>query len=327
MMLKILKGGMLTSVQDLGRYGFQKYGVIASGAMDPFAHRIANLLVGNHENAATLEISLAGPSIEFEEDAIIALCGGDLSPQLDGKECRMWRTLAVKKGCTLSFGAPKKGCRTYLAAAGGIDVPEVMHSKSTYLRAAIGGFQGRALKTGDRVPLNPVDPKRAAALLKAANSGQEWQIPAIRYFNEPVVRIMKGRQFDLFDAQSQERVFNSQFTVGAHSDRMGYRLEGTPLALSKAEELISEPVAFGSIQVPPDGNPIVLMADRQTTGGYPKIGQVASIDLPLISQLNPGDKIRFKEISLDEAQKRLIAQEQHIRQMKIGIDLKMEEWK
>lgn len=326
-MLKILKGGMLTSVQDLGRYGFQKYGVIASGAMDPFAHRIANMLVGNHENAATLEISLAGPSIEFEEDAIIALCGGDLSPQLDGKECRMWRTLAVKKGCTLSFGAPKKGCRTYLAAAGGIDVPEVMHSKSTYLRAAIGGFQGRALKTGDRVPLNPVDPKRAAALVKAANSDQEWQIPAIRYFNEPVVRIMKGRQFDLFDAPSQERIFNSPFTVGAHSDRMGYRLEGTPLALSRAEELISEPVAFGSIQVPPDGNPIVLMADRQTTGGYPKIGQVASIDLPLISQLNPGDKIRFKEISLDEAQKRMIAQEQHIRQMKIGIDLKMEEWK
>lgn len=326
-MLKILKGGMLTSVQDLGRYGFQKYGVIASGVMDPFAHRIANLLVGNHENAATLEISLTGPSIEFEADAVIALCGGDLSPQLDGKECRMWRILAVKKGSVLSFGAPKKGCRTYLAAAGGIAVPDVMHSKSTYLRAAIGGFQGRALKAGDRVPLNAVNPKRAAALLKAANSAQEWQIPAIRYFNEPIVRIMKGRQFDLFDADSQAQIFTGSFTVGAHSDRMGYRLEGAPLALSEAAQLISEPVVFGSIQVPPDGKPIVLMADRQTTGGYPKIGQVASIDLPLISQLNPGDRIRFKEISLEEAQKRMIAQEQQIRQMKIGIDLKMEEWK
>jgi antagonist of KipI len=326
-MLKILKGGMLTSVQDLGRYGFQKYGVIASGAMDPFAHRIANLLVGNADNAATLEISLAGPSIEFEEDAVIALCGGDLSPQLDGKDCRMWRTLAVKKGCVLTFGAPKKGCRTYLATAGGFDVPDVMHSKSTYLRAAIGGFEGRALKTGDRVPLKTVDPKRMAALVKAASSGQEWQIPAIRYFNEPVVRIIKGRQFNLFDAASQARLFDGLFTVGAHSDRMGYRLEGAPLTLSEAKELISEPVAFGSIQVPPDGNPIVLMADRQTTGGYPKIGDVASIDLPLIGQLNPGDRIRFKEISLEEAQKRLIAQEQHIRQLKIGIDLKMEEWK
>ncbi len=324
-MLKILKGGMLTSVQDLGRYGFQKYGVIASGAMDPFAHRLANLLVGNHENTAALEISFTGPSIEFETDACIALCGGDLSPQLDGRSCGMWRILAVKKGSVLSFGAPKKGCRTYLAIAGGIDVPEVMHSKSTYLRATIGGFQGRPLKSGDRIPLNPVDPKRLASLLIAASSEQHWQIPAIRYFNEPVVRIMKGRQFDLFDADSHKQLFTGSFTVGAHSDRMGYRLEGVPLSLEKATELLSEPVSFGSIQVPPDGNPIILMADRQTTGGYPKIGQVASIDLPLISQLKPGDKIRFQEISLEDAQQRIIAQEQQIRQLKLGIDLKMEE--
>lgn len=326
-MLKILKGGMLTSVQDLGRFGFQKYGVIASGAMDPFAHRIANLLVGNHENAAALEISLTGPSIEFEIDAFIALSGGDLSPQLDGRSCGMWRIVAVKKGSVLSFGAPKKGCRTYLALAGGIDVPEVMRSNSTYLRAGIGGFQGRALQSGDHLPLNPVDPQRLAALLKAASSEQHWQIPAIRYFNEPVVRIMKGRQFDLFDTDSQEQLFNDLFTVGSHSDRMGYRLEDVQLSLEQPTELLSEPVSFGSIQVPPDGNPIILMADRQTTGGYPKIGEVASIDLPLISQLKPGDTIRFQEISLEEAQKRIIAQEQQIRQMKIGIDLKMEEWK
>ncbi len=324
-MLKILKGGMLTSVQDLGRYGFQKYGVIVSGAMDPFAHRIANLLVGNHENAATLEMSLTGPSIEFETDTCIALSGGDLSPRLDDRPCGMWRIIAVKKGSVLSFGAPKKGCRTYLAIAGGIDVPEVMHSKSTYLRAGIGGFQGRALKSGDQVPINSVDSQRLASLLKAANSEQHWQIPAIRYFKEPVVRVMKGRQFDLFNAESQKQLFNELFTVGSHSDRMGYRLEGVPLSLEQPTELLSEPVSFGSIQVPPDGNPIILMADRQTTGGYPKIGQVASIDLPLISQLKPGDKIRFQEISLEDAQQRIIAQEQQIRQLKLGIDLKMEE--
>lgn len=323
-MLKILKSGLLTSVQDLGRRGFQKYGVIASGAMDPFALRVANLLVGNPDNAAALEISFAGPSIEFETDAFIALCGGDLSPQLDGNTCGMWRIVAVKKGSALSFGAPKKGCRTYLAVAGGFDVPEVMNSTSTYLRAAIGGYQGRALKSGDRIPLNPVDPKRLAALLKAASSEQHWQIPAIRYFEEPLVRIMKGRQFDLFTSKSQEQLFNVPFTVGPHSDRMGYRLEDTPLVLSQAVELISEPVSFGSIQVPPDGNPIILMADRQTTGGYPKIGEVASIDLPLISQLKPGNKIRFQEISLEEAQKHIIAQEQQIQQMKMGIALKME---
>lgn len=326
-MLKIIKGGMLTTVQDLGRYGFQKYGVIASGVMDPFAHRIANLLVGNHENAATLEISLIGPAIEFEEDACIAICGGDLSPKIDGIACKMWRILAVPKGSTLSFGAPKKGCRAYLAAAGGISVPEVMHSKSTYLRAEIGGYRGRALKTGDNLELYPVPLKRLAALQRAATAEIEWQIKAPNYYHEPVVRMMRGRQFDLFDALSKERIFTDPFTVSSHSDRMGYRLEGAHLALETPGELISEPVAFGSVQVPSDGNPIVLMADRQTTGGYPKIGQVASIDLPLIGQLNPGDRIHFKEISLEEAQKRLIDQEQHIRQLKIGIDLKMEEWK
>lgn len=326
-MLKIIKSGMLTSVQDLGRYGFQKYGVIASGVMDPFAHRIANLLVGNHENAATLEISLIGPTIEFEQDAVIAICGGNLSPKIDGNDCKMWRILAVAKGSVLSFGKPKKGCRAYLAIAGGISVPLVMHSKSTYLRAEIGGFRGRALKAGDNLQVEPAPEKRLAALRKAATAEIEWQIQAPNYYHEPVVRMMRGRQFDLFDDSSQERVFTELFTVSSHSDRMGYRLEGSPLALETPGELISEPVAFGSIQVPSDGNPIVLMADRQTTGGYPKIGQVASIDLPLIAQLNPGNGIRFKEISLEEAKKRLMDQEQHIRQLKIGIDLKMEEWK
>lgn len=326
-MLKIIKSGMLTSVQDLGRYGFQKYGVIASGVMDPFAHRIANLLVGNPDNAATLEISLIGPAIEFDQDAIIAICGGDLSPEIDGKDCKMWRILAVAKGSVLSFGKPKKGCRAYLAIAGGIAVRDVMHSKSTYLRAEIGGFQGRALKAGDNLPVGPVPEKRLAALRRAATAEIEWQIQAPLYYHEPIVRMMRGRQFDLFDSDSQERIFTELFTVSSHSDRMGYRLEGAPLALETHGELISEPVAFGSIQVPSDGHPIVLMADRQTTGGYPKIGQVASIDLPLIAQLNPGNRIRFKEINLEEAHKRLIDQEQHIRQLKIGIDLKMEEWK
>lgn len=326
-MLKIIKSGMLTTVQDLGRYGFQKYGVIASGVMDPFAHRIANLLVGNGENAATMEISLIGPEIEFEADTCIAICGGDLSPAIDGKSCKMWRTLAVSKGSILRFGAPKKGCRAYLAVAGGISVEEVMHSKSTYLRAEIGGFQGRALKAGDRLQVGTAAPEPMAALRKAATAEIEWQIQAPNYYHEPVVRMMKGRQYDLFNAESQQRIFTDPFTVSSHSDRMGYRLEGSPLALETPGELISEPVAFGSVQVPSDGNPIVLMADRQTTGGYPKIGQVAAVDLPLISQLNPGDRIRFKEISLEEAQKRLLDQEQHIRQLKIGIDLKMEEWK
>ncbi|TWT24898.1 biotin-dependent carboxyltransferase family protein [Planomicrobium sp. CPCC 101110] len=326
-MLKIIKSGLQTTVQDLGRYGFQKYGVIASGAMDPYAHRLANLLVGNEENAATLEITLVGPVIEFERDIFIALCGGDLSPKIDGKKVDTWRPLAVKGGSRLSFGAPISGCRCYLAVSGGISVPEVMNSRSTYLRAEIGGFHGRALKADDLVEANPTPAWQLAAFEKASSKETDWKVPAPHYSVEPVVRMMKGRQYDLFDEESQENIFADFFFVSSNSDRMGYRLEGTPLSLEEPAELISEAVAFGSIQVPADGNPIVLLADRQTTGGYPKIGQVASVDLPLVSQLKPGDRLRFEEITLEESQRLWAEQEQKIRQLRISIQLKWEEWK
>lgn len=323
-MLKIIKSGLQTTVQDLGRFGFQKYGVIASGAMDPFAHRIANLLVGNGENAATFEMTMTGATIEFQQDAFIALCGGDLSPQIDGTDLKMWRPAFVKEGSVLKFGAPRSGCRAYLAVAGGIDVPELMNSKSTYLRAGIGGFHGRALQAGDIVPVNLIPPQLAASLLHATGNGVEWKTAAPRYSSEPVVRMMKGRQFELFNRESQSYIFSEAFAVSSHSDRMGYRLEGTRLALEEPKELISEAVSFGSIQVPSDGNPIILLADRQTTGGYPKIGQVAAVDLPLVSQLKPGERIRFKEISVAEAQQLYLDQETQIRQLKVGINLKRE---
>ncbi|WP_298829660.1 biotin-dependent carboxyltransferase family protein [uncultured Planococcus sp.] len=325
-MLKIRKSGMQTTVQDLGRTGFQKYGVIASGAMDPIAHRLANLLVGNEEQAATLEITLVGPVIEFAEDAIIALCGGDLDPKVDGVAIKMWRMLTVAKGSTLTFGEPRIGARCYLAIAGGIDVPLMMGSRSTYLRAGIGGFQGRALEKGDLLAVGQMIPQQQKALQQNTENEFDWLVPPVRYFDEPVIRMMSGRQFDLFDADSKKRIFNEAFAVSSNSDRMGYRLEGPRLALETPAELISEAVAFGSIQVPADGNPIVLLADRQTTGGYPKIGQAASVDLPLISQLKPGQQLRFREISLADAQQRLVEQEQSIRELKAAIQLKWEEW-
>lgn len=325
-MLKILKSGLQTSVQDLGRTGFQKYGVIASGVMDPFAHRLANLLVGNAEQAATLEITLVGPTIEFTEDAVIALCGGDLSPQIDGVTVTMWRMHIINKGSTLTFGKPVIGARSYLAVSGGIDVPEIMGSKSTYLRAGIGGFCGRALKKGDEIPTGSMTQQQSKAFQHNSENDFDWLSPPARYFEEPVIRMIKGKQFDLFSEASKKRIFNDTFTVSSDSDRMGYRLEGAGLALEHPTELISEAVAFGSVQVPADGNPIVLLADRQTTGGYPKIGQIISVDLPLISQLKQGQKLRFKEISLLDAQQRLIEQEQYIRQLKAAIQLKQEEW-
>lgn len=325
-MLSIRKSGLQTAVQDLGRTGFQRYGVIASGVMDPFAHRIANLLAGNAETSPTLEIALSGPVIEFETDHYIAICGGDLSPSLDGQPLAMWRGHFVQKGSVLSFGEPKRGARSYLAVAGSFDVPPVMDSHSTYLRAGIGGFEGRALKNGDILKTLPIAPERMNALKNQNAQTPDWLIPPARYHEQPVVRMMPGRQYALFNEASRTRIFEETFTVSANSDRMGYRLEGPELALEKQEELISEAVAFGSVQVPADGNPIVLLADRQTTGGYPKIGQVASVDLPLVSQLKPGESLKFRYISTDDAQQLYIEQEQQIRQLKIAIQMKREEW-
>ena len=316
-MLTIRKGGMQTTVQDLGRPGFQKYGVVASGAMDSYALRVANLLVGNDENAAALEIALVGPSIHFEEDYIISICGGDLSPEIDGKAAGLWRPISVAKGQTLTFGKLRRGSCCYVAIAGGIDVPEVLNSRSTYLRAELGGFQGRALKAGDRLAVGP-----AIASRKLAAERDSWFIPAPLHSSEPVIRVTAGRQFDLFTEESRERFFSESFSVNTQSDRMGYRLDGPSLALSEKKEMLSEAVVFGSIQVPSDGNPIVLMADRQTTGGYPKIAEVITADLPLVSQLKPGDRLRFKKVGIEEAQALLRLQEQKINCLKRAIRLK-----
>ncbi|WP_033543177.1 biotin-dependent carboxyltransferase family protein [Planococcus sp. CAU13] len=318
-MLTIRKGGMQTTVQDLGRFGFQKYGVVASGAMDPYALRLANLLVGNEDNAAALEITLMGPEIFFEEDAVISICGGDLRPELDGRAVGLWRPAAVTKGQTLTFGKLHIGSRCYLAVAGGIDVPKVMNSRSTYLRAALGGYQGRALEAGDQLTIG-----KAVVTQKLATQEESWFAPSPSYSSEPVIRVTPGRQYNLFSDDSRKRFFSEPFSLNSQSDRMGYRLNGPRLSLSEKQEMISEAVAFGSIQVPADGNPIILMADRQTVGGYPKIAEVITVDLPLISKLKPGDRLRFKEVSVDEAQRLLRLQEKKINCLKRAIQLKRE---
>ncbi|AIE58997.1 biotin-dependent carboxyltransferase family protein [Bacillus methanolicus] len=331
-MITVIKPGLLTSVQDLGRFGFQKYGVIVSGVMDPLAHRISNLLVGNEENEPTLELTLLGPMIEFKENALISICGGDLSPSVNGKPVRLWRSVFVKKGSLLQFGPCKIGCRAYLAVAGGFNVPTIMNSSSTYLRAEIGGFNGRALKAGDQLkfgsPSN-LSTRIIKHLVKGLGNQQfvemEWSvatdlIPIHR--NNPAIRVMRGKQFHLFTKESQFNFFHKPFEVTTQSDRMGYRLKGPKLKLENAEEMISEAVNFGTIQVPSDGDPIVLLADRQTTGGYPKIAQIASVDLPLMAQAKPGDSINFTEISHDEAQHLLLERERKIQQFKQGIILK-----
>ncbi|WP_068785809.1 5-oxoprolinase subunit C family protein [Paenibacillus phocaensis] len=331
MSLLIEKPGLLTTVQDLGRFGVQKYGVIVSGAMDAFALRVANMLVGNPEGEAGLEITLLGPVIRFEQTALISLCGGDLSPKLNGVPVPLWRTVLAPKGSTLTFGPTKLGCRAYLAVGGGLDVPIRMNSRSTYLRAGIGGYEGRALAAGDRLALGertPLGSHMLGVLAREANkeSGavSRWAVfPEIlpKYAANPTVQLIPGEEYEHFQELSQHDLWNEEYAVLPQSDRMGYRFKGRELKLSQTKEMISSAVTMGTVQVPPDGNPIILMADRQTTGGYPKIAQVASVDLPLLAQTNLGARVRFRKVALQEAQRQLIERETAIQTLRKGLDL------
>jgi antagonist of KipI len=333
MSVLVIRPGLLTTAQDLGRFGYQKHGVIVSGAMDPFAHRVANLLVGNAESEATLEMTLKGPVLEFETDALISLCGADLSPTIEGRPLPLWKPILVQRGQVLQFGTCRFGTRAYLAIAGGWQLPLVMGSRSTYLRAGLGGYQGRALREGDRLPVgswSPASRELAEQLRQRQGSGvfaaMDWGVTAEllpAYHSAPVIRAMRGNHFDLFSAKSREAFFSEPFRVTPQSDRMGYRLDGPSLTLSQPYELISEAVSFGTVQVPAEGKPIVLLADRQTTGGYPKIAQIATVDLPVIAQTKPGDLIRFTEVGRGEAERLYLEREQHIRMLKLGIQWKL----
>lgn len=330
-MITIIKPGLLTTVQDLGRYGFQRNGVVVSGAMDQEAHRIANWLTGNSEAEASLEITLSGPVIHFSTDTVIALSGGDLTPMINGQKIRMNRPVAVKKDSELRFGTCVYGCRTYLAMAGGFGVPQVMNSTSTYLRAGVGGKDGRSLKAGDSLgnkkQANPVN-RLASALLKNAPFKElTWCIPPKEWSGKRSlpIRVISGRHHRLFTDESKKQFSTASFKVEPQSDRMGYRLKGPKLELAEKKEIISEAVTFGTIQVPPEGQPIILMADRQTVGGYPKIAEVASVDLPRLAQRKPGDAIHFETISFRQAKSLYITKEKRLRELKLGISLKWQE--
>lgn len=311
MSLTVLKPGLLTTVQDLGRFGLQRHGVIVSGAMDSFAFRTANWLVGNQDGEAALEMTLIGPAVRFEADTLIAVTGGNLNPRIDEYPIPLWRPIAVKSGSVLRFSAADSGCRTYLAVAGGISVPTVMGSKSTYLRAGIGGYQGRALQATDVLEIGTPSPRANKLMKNLTEPGSlpfaivKWRVShqlLSFYQKNSIIRVIRGGQFTHFERISREQFFQTEYRVTPQSDRMGYRLSGAKLALTEPIEMISEAVTAGTIQVPPDGNPIVLLADRQTTGGYPKIGHVITADLPILAQVKPGETIRFQEISLEEAQ-------------------------
>lgn len=331
MSITVLSSGLLTSVQDLGRVGFQKYGVIVCGAMDSYSLRLANILVGNREGEAALEITIVGPSLRIQKGTTFTITGAYISPTIDGEIVPMWRPVYLNKDSILKFGACKSGCRAYLAFAGGFKMAPIMGSKSTYMRAGIGGYKGRPLKKDDILKLE--SPKKKSIdiinkLSKQLSSNKfispNWGIRGIKNENCEIttIRIIRERQFENFTEESINNFFHSTFNISIKSDRMGYRLNGAKLSLKKPVEMISEAVYFGTIQVPPDGNPIILLADRQTTGGYPKIAQIASVDIQKIVQLKPNEKIMFKEISLEDAERLYFQREKYINYVKTGVDFK-----
>jgi antagonist of KipI len=293
---RVVKPGLLTSVQDLGRFGFQRFGVPVSGVMDKYAFACANVLVGNAANDACLEVTLLGPELEVLDPAQVAVAGADFSVLVNGEIMPMWETLNVKKGDVIAFsGSAGCGCRAYLAVRGGIDVPVVLGSRSTYVRGSFGGYEGRGLRAGD--VLRALAPPR---LLKERRVLPAELVP--RYEDEFVVDVVLGPQEDMFTSEGVETFLSHTYTLTTESDRMGYRLDGAIVKHKDATEIVTDALTPGAVQVPGSGKPIVLMADAQTTGGYPKIATVTTPGISRLGQANPNDKIRFSRVSLTEAQ-------------------------
>lgn len=305
--VEVVRPGVWATVQDVGRRGWQAQGVPVGGAMDRWALRVGNLLVGNAPDAAAIECTLRGPAVRFSHDTVVAATGA----AVEGVPA--WLPFVVRAGETLSLAKLTSGCRVYLAVAGGVAVPPALGSRSTYVPARFGGLEGRALRAGDRLPLG--QPR-----LQTVRGGWHLSPTVVPVWSaEPVVRVLRGVQSEWFKDNAWAALLGTAFRVTSQSDRMGLRLRGDALALREAREMVSEGVSAGAVQVPPDGQPIVLMADCQTLGGYPKIAHVISVDLPKLAQARPGDSVRFVASTLAEAQRLCRERERELGILQAGL--------
>jgi biotin-dependent carboxylase-like uncharacterized protein len=294
--IRILDAGPQSTVQDLGRTGQLRYGIPPSGPVDRFAFVLANRLVGNPDTAAALECTLIGPRFEVTAGGALAVTGADMPVSVDGREAAGWTTIAVQSGNVVKLGPARTGVRSYIGFAGGLDVPLVLGSRSTYLRGRVGGLQGRALRKGDELvtfPGGPVRPRRVPSRA----------IPD--YTGEPRVRVVLGPQADRFTAEGIRALLDGRYEVLPQSDRMGTRLRGPRIAHARGHDIVSDGIALGSIQVPGDGQPIVLLVDRQSTGGYTKVATICSSDIWRVGQARPGQSLRFQSIGVEEAHRLL----------------------
>jgi biotin-dependent carboxylase-like uncharacterized protein len=308
--IRVIKPGLQTTIQDRGRWGFQALGVPVAGPMDPCSHRTANALAGNDPDAATLEITLLGPELEFEDERLVAVSGAEFEMSVDALARPLNAAFRVAAGSRLRFGNRIRGTRAYVAIGGGIAVPPIMGSRATHVPGGLGGLEGRALIAGDRVPLG-----------EAARVGRraERTLPADSYSTVNAldsgharVRVLPGPQAERFAASAFTALQADPYVISRDSDRMGYRLEGRALQHAGSAEIISDATPLGVLQVPSSGQPVLLMADRQTTGGYPKVATVISADIGIAGQLGPGDAVSFEVCTLQDAYSALIALERSL---------------
>ncbi|MCC3867396.1 biotin-dependent carboxyltransferase family protein [Terrisporobacter mayombei] len=293
--IEILQSGLYTSVQDFGRIGYQDAGFSVCGAMDKKSLSIGNLLVDNQEDEAGLEITLIGPKIKFTEENFISITGGDLNPKINGEKVSMYKALLVKKDDILSFTDSQIGARAYIAFCGGLKIDKVMGSKSTNVKCSLGGYKGRTLKDGDFIEFSWPKVYLENYLSRKLDLKLEEE-------KEIVLRVILGPQDDAFTENGIYTFLNEKYEVTKEFDRMGCRLDGPIIEHKTSADIISDGIVLGSIQVPSHGKPIIMLSDRQTTGGYTKIATVISLDIGKLAQRKTGDKIRFEEISLEKAQ-------------------------
>jgi biotin-dependent carboxylase-like uncharacterized protein len=293
----VTKPGFFTTVQDLGRYGYLKYGVPISGAMDAFSLAAANVLVRNKPGDAGLEITLIGPELLVLTKVQVAITGAAVSPKIDGQDVPMWQTLNLEERDVVSFSRMESGCRVYIAVRGGIEAPLVLGSRSTYVRGGFGGINGRQLRTGDIVEGFEAEP------LDALYKMPEELVP--KFTHRFQVQAVLGPQADMFTEEGIDTFFSSEYRVTPEADRMGYRLEGPLIEHKGKADIVSDALLHGSVQVPKNGKPIVIMRDAQTTGGYPKIAVIVTPDVSLLGQAKPNDVIEFSEVTVSQAQERL----------------------
>jgi antagonist of KipI len=301
---QLLIPGLFTTVQDLGRYGYLKYGVPISGAMDTFSLVAANLLVGNSLNDACLEITLVGPELQALAKTQIALTGGDISPRINGQNVSMWQTLTVQEGDVVSFGKMKNGCRAYVSIRGGIDTPIVLGSRSTYVRGSFGGISGRQLKTGDII--EGFDTR----LLNHEYVMPEELVP--QFTDQFRANVILGPQADMFTDKGIETLLCNPYRIALEADRMGYRLHGPTIEHKAKADIVSDALLPGAVQVPKSGQPIVIMRDAQTTGGYAKIAVVISSDLDMLGQAKPEDTVEFVKTTTSQAHATLIVHQKRL---------------